>query len=86
LLRRVSRTLSDNLDAINDCQRAMKFLYDADESIRHHAIFDLLVKLKDDMQVSENGSLKALGDVDGVIAFLKSGGGRNSVLGMDEVE
>lgn len=85
-LGRVSRTLSDNLNAINDCKRTMKSLYDTDESIRHHAIFDLLVKLNDDMQDSENGVLKALGDVDGVTAFLKGGGGRNSALGIDEVE
>jgi hypothetical protein len=64
----------------------MRSLYDTDESIRHHAIFDLLVKLKDDVQDSENGVLKALGDVDGVIMFLKSEGGRNSALGMDEIE
>jgi hypothetical protein len=64
----------------------MKSLYDTDESIRHHAIFDLLVKLKDDMQDSENNVLKALSDVDDVTAFLKGGGGRNSTLGIDEVE
>jgi hypothetical protein len=64
----------------------MRSLYDTDESIRHHAIFDLLAKLEDDMQDSENGVAKALGDADGVTAFLKSGGGRNSALDMDKIE
>lgn len=64
----------------------MKSLYDTDESIRHHAIFDPLVKLKDDMQDSENGVLKALSDDDDVTVFLKGGGGRNGALGIDEVE
>jgi hypothetical protein len=84
-LRRVSHTLSDNLDAVNNCQRVMKNLYDADSEIRHHDVFDLLLKLRDDMQDSENGILKALRDVDDVIAFLKSGG-RDSAIGMDEIE
>jgi hypothetical protein len=64
----------------------MKSLYDTNESIRHHTIFDLLVKLKDDMQDSENSVLEALDDVDGVTALLNGGGGRNSALGIDEVE
>jgi hypothetical protein len=64
----------------------MKFLYDADKSIRHHVSFHLLVRLKDDVQDSENGALKAVSDIGGVIAFLKSGEGRNSALGMDKIE
>jgi hypothetical protein len=35
-LRCVSQTLSDNLDAMKQCQRVMKTLYDADDKIRHH--------------------------------------------------
>lgn len=70
----VSRTISENL------------LYDADESIRHHVSLHLLVRLKDDVQDSENGALKALSDIGGVIAFLKSGEGRNSTLSMDDIE
>lgn len=62
-----------------------EILNDADEPIPRYAIFGLLVKLKDDIQDSENGALKALSDIDGVIAFLKSGGGRNSALGMDKI-
>jgi hypothetical protein len=64
----------------------MKFLYDADESIRHHVSFHLLVRLKDDVQDSENGALKVLSYIGCVIAFLKSGEGRNSALSMDEIE
>ena len=85
-LGRISRVLSHNLNAINDYQRTMKSLYDTNESIRHHTIFDLLVKLKDDMQDSEKGILKPLDDVDGVTALLKGGGSRNSALNIDEVE
>lgn len=70
----VSRTISKPL------------LYDADESARHHVSFHLLVRLKDDVQDSGNGALKALSDIGGVIAFLKSGEGRNSALGMDKIE
>ena len=63
----------------------MKTVYDTDGEVRHHGIFDLLVKLRDDMQDSANGALKALGDVDGVIAFLKSGV-RESAIAMEEIE
>jgi hypothetical protein len=84
-LRCVSQTLSDNLDAMKQCQRAMKTLYDADDQIRHADIFDQLVKLRNDMEDSENGNLKALGGVDQVIGFLKSGG-RHGAIGMDEID
>ena len=65
-------------DTFHSFGRVSRALYDTDESIRHHAIFDLLVKLKDNMQDSKNGVLKALGDAHGVTASLKGGGGRNS--------
>jgi hypothetical protein len=85
-LRRVSQTLSDNLDAMRQCQRVMKALYDADDQIRHPDVFDLLVKLRNDMEDSEKGNSKALGDVDRVLAFLKSGRGRDSAIDVDEID
>lgn len=84
-LCRVSQRLSDNLGTISDCQRVMKALYDADDIMRHRDVFNLLLKLRDDLQDSENGTLKAQRGINGLVAFF-SRGGRNSAIGMDEID
>ena len=84
-LHRVGKTLSDNLDTTRECQRIMKTLYDADDQVRHPDVFEMLVKLRNDMEESEKGNLKALGDVDHIIGFLNRGG-KDSVVSIEGID
>lgn len=72
-LRRVSRTLQENINATIECQRVMKNMYEADEQVRNASIFPTLLRLRDDMQESEKGAEKGLGDVAEIIDYLTGG-------------
>lgn len=63
----------------------MKMLFDRDDQIRHPAVFDLLVQLRNDMGDSEKGNVKALGDVDKVIRFLEVSR-HDSAVGTEEID